>query len=81
MVPQGTGVDSGEMLMLLGFALFGYGIFTALRRGGELLDFLRVNLCVAANEALKGLAPIGGDGYRLAPRRLAHQNGGADGDR
>jgi hypothetical protein len=39
MVPQATGVDSGELLMLLGFALFGCGIFTAVRRGGELLDF------------------------------------------
>jgi hypothetical protein len=52
-VPQATGVDSGELLMLLGFALFGYGIFTAVRRGGELLDFLRVNLCVAANEVVE----------------------------
>jgi hypothetical protein len=54
---------------------------TSVRRGGELLDFLRVNLCVAANEALKGLAPIGGGGYRLTPRGMARPDGGADGNR
>jgi len=81
MVPQGTGVDGGELLMLLGFAFLGYGIFTAVRRGGELVDFLRVNLCVAADKALNGLAPQVANGIGRRDAGWPGPNGGTGGDR